>query len=784
VAHKELCTNMSDPGLLLTRQEDELSDGEDANLNESPPKLGPSNLDGDTEENGENDEEKFSLFDDQDEEDDEDEVQDQANPLPAAGKAAEMAAMSNESTFTSADSAPERAGRAGDVVNGGTVIPPSSTPELLSDLTALASNIPNVSDRFKNALSRVQSSAQTDVEAWQALLSEAQLSFRTEWSKLQKMLELAHQGGAHQTMQQTNQWVDFAKFDLLESIYGALLQTFPFSSIHYAGVVEMLILISSYSRKQQYQQPGSCTITEVEINEDLSTLLPPDVAMELTRRRNVADRKAAYVFCKSLGVHMDSTPYFGDNKSEKDGEEDQQPTGEDLTSKVVDLDPRYLVRGAMCSSNVSLWMLYIQKVTRDTQRRLSLQCVTSATGDLIHTDAEASASIITAFETSVKHAGFVSGCHTLWRSYVNYLNDSFQTLKQQTKATANHTQAKHTQMLHLRSVYQRLIGTPIMNLENEFWREYESFEQNQSEALAQALIAEHLPRMQHAKQVYLDRLAYAPTTSKSDNGSGTSGSVTGIGLLQIGRLPTPPASSENEAGMAMERALWTSWQKRLLYERSNPERLSSTSELTLRIRQVYKEAICVLMRHAEVWHEWASWEANGLAGGGRKVACQVLECATSSSRPALLSDCALLSASLANLLEEAGDVSAATTCLERYVHRSPCGLGYILLQRLVRRTQGIQAARLVFSRARRSLRDPDHASSTSATDKLKKNVNVANGIVTGSSDATKRSANESKTANDVAASASLYNGLTTNRIKRKARPSSGKAETLVRMLCC
>ena len=706
--------------MLLMEQEDEVSDKDE----EMDAEVSQANAGGEMDEEEEEDE-KFSLFED-DEEDEEDEDQNQVVPIPVSAET-KIPAQAPESTGAESGGLTTRATS-------------SANPELLTDMASFASVIPNISDRFRNALARVQSSATTDVEAWQALLNEAQMSFRSEYNNLQQWLEQARVYGTANT---PSRQLDFAKFDLLESIYGALLQTFPLSGTHYAGVAEMLILLSS---SEHSSQPSSET-NYLPVIEDLSTLLPPSVAMELTRRRHIADRKATHVFQVALGVNMDGSPYLGD-------EDDNYNTASSLEKNPSSsLTPRYLVRAGMCSSHVPLWTLYIQKATRDVQRHLSITHAQGAPRELMYTDTDARSALISAFEATITHAGFVTGCHTLWRNYVNYLNASFQC--------AMDPQTRHKQMLHLRRVYQRLIGTPMMNLEQEFWREYEALEQSQSEALAQALIAEHLPRMQHAKQVYMDRLAYASADTAG-------------GVLHLGRLPTPPASVENEPGMAMERTMWMAWQKRLLFERSNPERLPSTSDLTLRIRQVYKEAVCVMMRHPEVWHEWASWEARGHAGGGREVACQVLEFATSTSRPLLLRDCALLSASLAEILEEAGEYSAAIACLEGYVHRSPCSLGFILLQRLVRRTQGIQAARLVFSRARKCLKDPHQPSANTGgpTDTHDHDVSTTNG--TAAADLIENSLNGSiNTFNGVShAGAAMNNGITMTRIKRKTKPKS------------
>ena len=55
---------------------------------------------------------------------------------------------------------------------------------------------------------------------------------------------------------------------------------------------------------------------------------------------------------------------------------------------------------------------------------------------------------------------------------------------------------------------------PQLHLD-ERWREYDTFERELSEVLSQALIAEHFPRMQHARQVHLERLQYSISLNTS-----------------------------------------------------------------------------------------------------------------------------------------------------------------------------------------------------------------------------------------------------------------------------
>ena len=364
----------------------------------------------------------------------------------------------------------------------------------------------SVSDRFRNALARVQVDSSRDIAAWSALVTEAQLLAR-DWSD--------------------------GHLKLLESCYGALLKVFPYSARHWANVAEFLLVLAD----------------------------PENFSASIQMKQR-ANRKLDQLFRDSLGVGVTVA--------------DDEDKGANA------------VRNGPCSSSIDLWKLYIHK------RLLDARAIATG-GDTMMGAADDSPIIrdahFKAFDLALEVAGFVSGANELWTMYITNIQLHIN------KATeANNTQDEQRLKVLLRSIFQRAIGIPMQNLD-DFWREYEVFEQRQSEALAQALLAEHLPRLQHAKQVYLERKQYMID-------------------LKMTRLAVPPENTE------LEKALLLRWKKRCAYERTNPERLTS-SGLGQRIRQAYKDYVCVLTRHPEAWHEWASWENGGSSGGGFLAANKV-----------------------------------------------------------------------------------------------------------------------------------------------------------------
>jgi hypothetical protein len=227
------------------------------------------------------------------------------------------------------------------------------------------------------------------------------------------------------------------------------------------------------------------------------------------------------------------------------------------------------------------------------------------------------------------------------------------------KAAVEYTKRSGS-MTALRSVYQRLVVNPMTGLD-QLWQEYELFEKAQSEVLAAALLQEYAPKYTHARSVYLERNRTVP------------------GDLQYGRLATATDSDD---------ALLHLWKIKVSYERTNPARLTGR-QYTLHVRRVFQAFICTFTRHPEVWHMWSMWDG--------ELATQILARAESH-----IADSTFLAYSRAQLLEETQS-DAAIAVMEEFVQRSPNTLGYVLLQQLVRRYRGQDAARTIFSRARQAL---------------------------------------------------------------------------------
>jgi hypothetical protein len=481
------------------------------------------------------------------------------------------------------------------------IITPSPYPHHTTGATA---------SRFRNAMSRIATHPTSDVEAWQAIITEANTCYRTILPQLHSVDADTH-----------------AKLDWIESCFGSLLKYFPYAYVYYTSIVEMLLAQSA------------------RVGEEEGPLM--DYGRDPSQRTLRCETKVEAIFRKSLGVQMDGTSTEDDNKL-----------------------------GGMCSSSVELWLLYVRKRVRDANRQALPTPEEKA--ELVRQWS------IDAYELAIKNCGSSNNNHLIWKQYLAFVKSWIPN----PAVNVDHALAQK-QMVQLRSVYQRLASHPMTGLD-QLWQEYEAFERGQNEALAAALIAEHLPKYQHARSVYLERNRVYNVTD-----------------LQMGRLATSPATSLDEdyaSKVREEIQLLTIWKKRCSYERTNPERLPAV-DLVQRVRNAYKELACALSRHPEAWHMWAMWELHRSGAqdeGNAEFASAVLHLGQ-----ACIPDCTLLSLAEAQVVELHSDSpSSCVQVMNRFVERSPNTLGFVLYQQFVRRYKGIQPAREVFARARRVLLDP------------------------------------------------------------------------------
>lgn len=669
----------------------------------------------------------------------------QTQPMLLAGVDEEEQDMDEIGGQTAEDLLPQPDGS---VATSVTLIPHIINPSPFSHHNDLAT-----ADRYRSALQRIISSPESDAEAWLVVMNECISLYKSQLlPELERRrgsaMTMTTQGGldAHDMMARNEELEK--KLDWVESCYGHLLSYFPYSSNYYVNVIEFLLAMSASPFESLTGGEDDFTFGVKFLQSD---------------KQKLCEAKIDRIFRIALGVTVGLTSVStedGGGTSGNVGDQDQDQDAIELL-------------GGMCTSSIDLWILYIRKQSRDAKRKAleshllppdstnptSLKL--TSTGEELVRDL-----IIGAYETALKNgAAFVIDNSKIWKQYLNYVKswNLIPTSATEVAITIDHTlHSKQKQLL--RSIYQRIIALPMLGLDS-LWQAYEGFEKAQSEQLASALIQENMPKYQHARSVYLERnrvynitelkvgrLATPPADFefvKEDKGNEDIGGITGAGISggATGGVPgslaalsgSAKVSTTSETGdfvnheefkakMKEESIVLEKWRRRCSYERSNPERLTA-GELTLRVRQCYKDAVCTFMRHVEVWHQWSTWEllntgsgvsiasnnSSGPNGKRRNIqyAIAALELAQSH-----LPDSTLSAYAHAQILEgqgvgndmirsgtgtaTAGD--AAIGVMQNFCNRAGNSLGYLLLQQLVRKYKGIHKARGVFATARRNLR--------------------------------------------------------------------------------
>ncbi len=620
------------------------------------------------------------------------------------------------------------AGTAGDASSSSSPSPSTSNliPQIITPSPFQHHNDSATSDRYRSALQRITISPLHDVEAWEAIMTECMSLYRTQllpqMEEDRKTFKLLKNGtGPNGIDGGAVRNVDLEKkLDWVESCHGHLLHYFPYTAGYCVSIVEVLLARGALPFE---------SLTGGD--EDFSF----GIYLQRSSSQQIADRKVERIFENILGVKMDGTPSAGGGvtvnglrRDVKDSEGDMQidsSSGGGLDKgESSSLSPPQALLGGMCTSSVDLWLLFIRKRSRDAKRK-ALEDYIERSSDPNNTKITQEGEelirnwIIEAYETALNNgASFVHNNDAIWKQYLAYVkswNIMMANPLNTAELTINHMLHSKQKEL-LRSIYQRIVTLPMTGLDS-LWTEYEVYEKAQSEQLATALIAEHMPKYQHARSVYLER-----------------NRVYNINDLRWGKVATPPADYEkettnitssnndmdeknNKAKIIEEMQLLAKWKRRCAYERTNPERLSNT-DLTIRVRQCFKDTICAFMRHIEVWHEWCMWELHNLSAGGGAVtpadatktgkkrnvqfAIAVLTLAQLH-----IPDCTLLAYANATILENqvggAGGAEEAIDVMTKFCNRAGNTLGYILLQRLVRKYKGVKEARQVFSTARKLL---------------------------------------------------------------------------------
>lgn len=304
--------------------------------------------------------------------------------------------------------------------------------------------------------------------------------------------------------------------------------------------------------------------------------------------------------------------------------------------------------------SVPLWQTYVlyirKKISRVSKGDTSSSSSSSSNG-VGMTDEERKM-IESSYEKALDNIGPSVQADDLWRDYITFI-------KEWPESTNIESSRK---LMTLRKVYQRALTIPTDSLDS-FWREYEAIERTAGEHLADKVLPEFNEKYLHAKAIFKDRYKF---TSK----------------INFDRLAAIPVKSLPEL---QQLDYWNKWIK---YEMTNPDNLPPDSFKNM-IRMVYDQCLCCYLQHPEVWLGYARFEhVYSSIDDARVIYKNAVE---------ILPNVTYLRIALAELEESLSNYTEAREVLRSCYEMIPSSLSFAVYQRFLRRTDGIVAARKLFS---------------------------------------------------------------------------------------
>ncbi|KAG6552890.1 hypothetical protein Mapa_005545 [Marchantia paleacea] len=280
-----------------------------------------------------------------------------------------------------------------------------------------------------------------------------------------------------------------------------------------------------------------------------------------------------------------------------------------------------------------------------------------------------------AYEFMLGHLGVDIAAGPVWMEYISFLK----------AAPALTPQEESQRMTSIRKAYQKAVLTPI-HLVEQLWKDYESFENSVSRALAKGLLAEYQPKHFSARAVYRERKKHCERIDHSI-------------------LAAPPTGSIKEEQQCVV------WKALLSFEKGNPQRLDPGA-LAKRAAFTYEQCLMYLYHYPDIWYDYATWHAENNS----------FEAAVAIFGRALkaLPDTSVLHYAYAEFEESRGSIEEAKKVYETLLRNDSTAnaLAYIQYMRFVRRTEGVEAARKIFLEARKSPGCTYHVYVASATMEL------------------------------------------------------------------
>ena len=307
--------------------------------------------------------------------------------------------------------------------------------------------------------------------------------------------------------------------------------------------------------------------------------------------------------------------------------------------------------------SVMLWHSYISMISSLTIGKVSK-----------YSDAfpEERKKLENAYENALKNVGTSVDSSSIWSSYIDFVNDwpEVGTLDSGRKLSA------------LRNIYQRCVCIPLDDID-KMWTSYESLEMRAGEHLAEKVLPEYSEKKDHARTVLKDRRQLI------------------TGKISLDRLAIPPSQS------LVDLKQLNFWKKLLIFELKNPENLDEEGHAN-HMQLVFDQCLCVLRFYPEIWLSYADYLYTSRSGvsaadSARAILNEAIE---------VLPQAACLHVAIAELEEREEKIEDARHSLNNLFLKQPSAFSFSVLQRFIRRIDGVQAARDLFQSTFTARMDP------------------------------------------------------------------------------
>ncbi|KAI9316273.1 hypothetical protein BX666DRAFT_1949031 [Dichotomocladium elegans] len=211
--------------------------------------------------------------------------------------------------------------------------------------------------------------------------------------------------------------------------------------------------------------------------------------------------------------------------------------------------------------SVDLWKFYLGYIRRINQSDSGSSAATP----------EARAIIEKAYEYVLNNVGIDREAGPIWADYIYFLKS----------AETTNTWEEQRKMDSTRRTYQKAVAIPLNNVEH-LWKEYDQWENNLNRLTAKKFLGEKSAAYMTA------RTALREMKAMTDN-------------INRGTVPKPPQWTEKEINQL------DLWKQYIQWEKSNPLQLDEENLVMERVAYVYQQAFLVLRFYPEIWYDFAMY---------------------------------------------------------------------------------------------------------------------------------------------------------------------------------